>query len=518
MNTEKTFKNSMISVIGQILTLILQFVNRRVFIIFLDIELLGYQSLFGNVFSLLSVAELGIGNVISFHFYKEIVDNNEKEIGKLMYLYKWVYRIIAAVVLIAGFVCYFFLPYIVKSPAQNWSYLYLIYFLQLGSIVLGYFFSYRRTIYIANQKEYKCVQIDFYTSFVVQTVQLTTLAVFKNYILYLIIQLSSNIIANVIIANKTNVDYPYLKQQYQITKEDIVRRNMISDIKNFLLHKVSYAVYSGTDNIVISAICGIRQVALYGNYFMLQKGVMQVLFYKLLNPIQAAIGNIVYGTRTKKELLKQFEMLDVFSYFFASYIGLGFLLFFQPAIQLWMGKEYLLPMSFVAAYSFTVYLNAIFEIIYKYRSVFGDYKQDRNCMLLSAVLNIILSILFAKRFGITGVQLGTLAAFLPIAYGRIRFVVKNFFGQSLLSYIKKHFLLCILTCIEGVFLYLLVGRLPVNFYGILLRGLAWAVIPLIINSFFFFRNPSFHEMLSYLKKIKKLAEQKFKKSKGKIKQ
>ena len=88
-NTEKTLKNSIISVCAQIFTLILQFVNRRVFIIFLNIEYLGYQTLFSNVFSLLSVAELGIGNIIAFHLYKEIVDNNQEEIGKLMYLYKW---------------------------------------------------------------------------------------------------------------------------------------------------------------------------------------------------------------------------------------------------------------------------------------------------------------------------------------------------------------------------------------------------------------------------------------------
>lgn len=514
MNSEKTLKNSVISVIAQILTLVIQFINRRIFIIFLDIEFLGYQSLFGNVFSLLSVAELGIGNIISFHLYKEIANDNKEEIGKLMYLYKWVYRIIAAVVLTAGLGCYFLLPYIVKNPAQSWSYLHKIYFLQLGSIVLGYFLSYRRTIYIADQKEYKCVQTDLYTTICVQIVQLSFLALFQNYILYLLIQLSSNIISNAVIAWKTNKDYPYLKEKYQIKKSDIQKRNMISDIKNFVVHKICYAVYGGTDNIVISACCGIRQVALYGNYFILQRGVMQVLFYKLLNPVQATIGNIIYSKREKSELWKQFQMLDIFSYFFATYIGFGFLLFFQPAIQLWMGKEYLLPMSFVAAYSVTIYLGAVFEIVYKYRSVFGDYKQDRNCMILSAVLNIIISVILAKFIGITGVQLGTLAAFLPIAYGRIRFVIRGFFGQSLMKYIIKHFLLSSLTCIEGLFLYFLVGRLPVNVGYILLRGIAWFFIPLIVGFCVFMKNPAFHEMLRYLLKMKKIIKQKLSKKKG----
>ena len=91
-NTEKTLKNSLISVAAQICTLLLQFINRRVFVIFLDIEYLGYQTLFSNIFSLLSVAELGVGNIIAFQLYKEISNNNRNEIGKLMYLYKCLYR------------------------------------------------------------------------------------------------------------------------------------------------------------------------------------------------------------------------------------------------------------------------------------------------------------------------------------------------------------------------------------------------------------------------------------------
>ena len=299
-NTEKTLKNSIISVGAQILSLILQFINRRVFIIFLDIEYLGYQTLFGNVISLLSVAELGIGNIIAFHLYKEIVDNNENEIGKLMYLYKWLYRIVAVVVLCAGIWCYFLLPFIVKDATASWSYLHLIYFLQLGSVIAGYFLSYRRTIYIATQQEYKCVQIDLYTTAIVQVLQLGLLALSRSYIVYLCLQLSTNIISNIIIARKTDKDFPYLRNKYIVTKEDVEKRHLFSDLKNFLIHQICYAVYSGTDNIIISAYCGVRNVALYGNYVTVQKGVMQVLFYKLLNPVQATIGNIVYGNRSKK--------------------------------------------------------------------------------------------------------------------------------------------------------------------------------------------------------------------------
>ena len=502
MNTEKTFKNSIISVIGQILTLLLQFINRRVFVMFLDIEYLGYQSVFGNIFSILSVAELGIGGIISFHLYREIVTDNKREIGKLMYLYKWVYRIIAAIVTVLGLVSCIFVPYIVKDSTRSVGYLYIVYFLQLASIVAGYFLSYRRTIYAADQKEYVTVEIDFFANLIVQVVQLGLLVIFKNYLLYLAIQLSITLFANVLIMLKSNKDYPYLKEKYKITREDINRRNMIPDIKNLLIHKIAGAVYGGTDNIIISAICGIKDVALYGNYFVLKTGVLNVLFYRLLNPVQAAIGNIVYSDRRKDELWNQFEMFDVFSYFFASYISAGFLVFFQPAIQVWLGStEYLLPYSFVIAFSLTIYLLSVWEIVYKYRSVFGDYKQDRNCMLLSAILNIIVSVALAKPLGVTGVQIGTFVAFLPIAYGRIRFVVGGFFGQSVKKYLLKHAGLFAVVLVEGAAVYLLTRNMPITVVGILLRFLVWGTVPLAINLLIYFRNPHFKDMCGYFKNL-----------------
>ena len=117
MNSTRTLKNSIISVIGQIFTLLLQFIDRRIFVMFLDIEYLGYQSVFGNIFSILSVAELGIGGIISFHLYRELVTDNRQEIGKLMYLYKWIYRFIACIVTVMGLVACVFVPYIVNDAA-----------------------------------------------------------------------------------------------------------------------------------------------------------------------------------------------------------------------------------------------------------------------------------------------------------------------------------------------------------------------------------------------------------------
>lgn len=500
MEIEKTLKNSFVSVTVHILSLLLVFINRKVFVLFLEFELLGYQSLFGNIFSLLSVAEMGIGQVISYQLYKEIVDDNTKEICKLVNYYKRIYSVIACVVLILGILCYFLLPYIIKDASLDKSYIAIIFFLQLFTVVLGYLFSYRRTVYIANQLEYKCYQFDFISKFILELAIILSLIIFRNYLLYLILSLSKELIANILIYLKSNKDYPFLKGKEKLSKKEIKDRKIIPNIGNMFVHKLCYAIYTGTDNIVISSFCGIREVALYGNYYLIQTGVQSILFYKLLNPIQATLGNIIYSNRTKDELWTQFQALDIFSVFFASYLALGFFLFFQPVISIWMGIEYLLPIDFVLFYCLTIYLMAVFEIVYKYRSVFGNFKQDRNYMLLSAVLNIIVSIILVREIGITGVQIGTLIAYLPIAFGRIKFVIGGFFEKSVQKYITKHFLFFLVFLVE-----LIIGSFITKIENMVIEFVCciifWAVVPGGVNLLIFRNMTGFSEFKRYITRV-----------------
>jgi len=501
MNTKKALKNSTISTLAQIATLFFQLINRRIFVKFLNVDYLGYHSLFVNIFLLLSVAEAGIGNIVSFHLYREIYENNEEEIGKLMYLYQCLYRVIAIIVFFLGCGCYCFLPYFIRESSISWSFLSLIYFLQLGGVVAGYFLSYRRTIYIVTQQEYKCIEIDLYTSIVIQIIQLLTLALFKNYLIYLILQISTTIISSFIILKKTDREYPYLNKRYLVKKEDIKKRNFLSDAGNFIIHRISYAIYGGTDSIIISAFCGVRTVALYGSYLTIQSGVTQIL-NRFFNPLQAAIGNIIHSERKKAELWDQFEVIDILCHFLANYLSLGFLIFYQPVIQIWLGKTFLLPDAFVIIFSANYYFVTVWESVYRYRAVFGGYKQDRVYMIYSAILNLIISICLAKRIGIVGIQIGTMIGYFSIAFGRIKFVIGDYFNRSIIKYLVKHFILFLVVIFEGAICYKLTRKIDINCKGMIYRGIMWAVVPAITSSFVNLRNPYFKLFLRYIKNVK----------------
>ena len=102
MRTRSALRNAYWGIISQIVILFLGFVSRKVFLMILDSSYLGLNSLFTNIISVISLAELGISNAIIYHLYRPLANNDTKEIAKLMNFYKRAYRLIAVVVAAIG--------------------------------------------------------------------------------------------------------------------------------------------------------------------------------------------------------------------------------------------------------------------------------------------------------------------------------------------------------------------------------------------------------------------------------
>ena len=78
-------KNSILNILssagGQIISIILSFVTRTVFIYCLGKAYLGLNGLFTQILSVLSLAELGFGTAVVYMLYKPLVDHDEDSIA-----------------------------------------------------------------------------------------------------------------------------------------------------------------------------------------------------------------------------------------------------------------------------------------------------------------------------------------------------------------------------------------------------------------------------------------------------
>ena len=140
--SEYVAKNVSVTLIMQIIKNLLGFVSRTVFVYVLGAEYLGVNSLFTDILTVLSFAELGIGNAMVFSLYKPISQKDTEKIKSLMKLYSRAYQVIGIVIAVLGICLVPFIGYIVGDVTYIKENITLLYLLFLLNSVISYFFIY----------------------------------------------------------------------------------------------------------------------------------------------------------------------------------------------------------------------------------------------------------------------------------------------------------------------------------------------------------------------------------------
>ena len=137
--TEFAMLNTSIALAIQPLSVILGFINRTVFVSYLGVTYLGLSSYLGSLVSILSLAELGIAEAMSYALYAPLARDDHGKINAFMILYKKLYSIIGVSIFILGAISSLFFPYMIKDYTIN-SELYWIYFIFVFNASSSYFF------------------------------------------------------------------------------------------------------------------------------------------------------------------------------------------------------------------------------------------------------------------------------------------------------------------------------------------------------------------------------------------
>lgn len=438
MRLKNSIRNIATSLGSQLLTQILSFINRTVFIYSLGIEYLGISGLFTNVLAMLSLAELGVGSAIIYNMYKPIADNDEEKIKSLMKLYKKVYITIGTIIGIIGILLLPFIDKIVTDSNQV-SNLRLIYLMFLFNSASSYFFSYKRSIITANQKEYINIINDQKFNILKNIIQILSLLILPNYILYLIIQIMCTFISNAWISKIANDMYPILKSSEceELSKSE--KRTIAKHVLATMSHKVGGVVVNSTDNIMISSLIGLSYVGIVSNYSMIL-GIINTIILQIFNSLTASVGNLnASGDIEKSEDILYKLFLVGFWIYGMCTILLSIL--FNPFINLWIGENYVLNNNVVIVIIINFFIMGMRRANIVYNSTLGLFWHDRYKPWFESVINVIASIILLKKYGLIGVFLGTLISTITTSLWFEPYILYKYgFKKSPILYVKKYLL------------------------------------------------------------------------------
>ncbi len=489
MRTQKSLKNFIYGTVAQAVSSLINFTIRFVLIRTLGIEAVSLNGLFTEVIAVLSLAEMGAGTVIVYHLYAPLREENEKRLAQLMNLFRTTYRITALAVFVLGMVLLPFVHLLISRMEIQLWYLRTVYFLFLVQTASSYLLSYKACLLNADQKGYLISKCTLFVRAASGGGSILFLLLTENYIVYLLIQILTTVINNLIISILADRQYPFLKGKDRLPAKE--KREIFSNIKYLFVDVLSGKIINSTDNILISTMAGTLQVGAYSCYTMIIHALNSLLI-QIYHATMGGIGNLVAeGDNCHTETV--LRRLTFITYCPAVFSAVGIYTVSSSFIRLLYGEEFLLPMSvvFVCAINFLIYLikNPLWQVM----AVSGMFARNKNISLLGGILNLLVSIILGKRLGIMGILLGTTGTLLVQSILKAYFLFHEFLHLDDRAYIK----LIIKETGIGIFCMLIAQgvckALPVSnqYVQILGYGICSEILTVGINILAFHKTPEF---------------------------
>ena len=207
-----------------------------------------------------------------------------------MNLYRKAYHVFAVLVFAAGMAVLPFIHLFMKNNSYSLSYIRVLYAMWLVRTVLSYLLTYRKSLLIADQKEY----IASITGLILNVVSYLAIILLvtweQNYLLALGIGTVTEVVLNIWISWYVEQKYPFLRQRRKEKSTSSLTKRIVRDLKSLFISRISEKMLYCTDNLIISGFIGVGTVGRYANYCMITQAISNILTI-LANTIQPTVGD-----------------------------------------------------------------------------------------------------------------------------------------------------------------------------------------------------------------------------------
>lgn len=400
--TRKSIRNSLVAIAVQIVSLLVGFFSRKIFLDYLGTEILGLNTTASSILNFLNLAELGIGSAIAVTLYKPLYDGDRQSIREIIALQGWLYKRVALFIIGASVILLPLLPMIFGKMDLPMWYAYASFLVLLFSALLGYFVNYKQSILSADQKDYK-IQMSYRIVMIVKVLfQMAAVALLPHpYVWWLAIEALFAIIAAIALNFTIYRDYPYLREKCEVTSELRARYpDAVTRIRQLFVHRLGTFATLQSIPLFIYAFTSLTVVALYGNYMILFNS-LQALLVALFTSITASVGNMI-AEDNRSLILKVFRELFVSRFLMVMLASFGLLYLTEPFVKIWLGGEYLLETNTLRIIVVLFFLNTMRSAVDVFINAYGIFK-DVWSPIAEALIFVVAALLLGRIYGLDGV-------------------------------------------------------------------------------------------------------------------
>lgn len=484
---KKTIKNAKVGVFFLIISTVIGFYSRKVFLDILGDDFVGLTTVLYTFIGMLSIAELGIATAITSVLYKPLYVRNESVICDIISFLGHIYKIISGVILVLAFILSLFFPFIFDDAITPIYWVYILFYSFLISVFIDYYFNFKQTLIIADQKVHIVTKLLQTSTILKLLIQIVIIVLYESIIGWALAIIVFSILNSYWLNSKISKEYEWLKPSNKSFKELLSDNQIIlQKVKQLVIHKVGGFISGASDNLFIFIFANIALVAHVGNYQLILVQIT-ALIKTAGAGVNASVGSLVAENNVNK-LIKTFDELNSIRWIVSAVFVSCLFILTPPFITLWIGEKYILDESVFVVLLMILTLNIVRGTVDNYINAYGLF-HDTKAPIFEIGINIAISIIFGYYWGILGVMLGTfISLFIIVGLWKPYFLYSTTF--------KKNYKYYVVSLIKNIVIFLLsicsliisVNSLKLsftNFYDWLVNAMIIVTIALFYSSSIF---------------------------------
>lgn len=405
--TKSALKNTIFNLIYQFANIIVSLIVPPLIINNYGSAINGLIATLKQVITYVQLVGAGISDSTTFSLYKPLSKKDKDGISGIYNATNYAFNVAGILFSLISIAVAFIYPIVIKSEINYFLVAGIVLALSIAGASEFFCLGKYRSLLVADQKIY-VVNI----AQVIGTIISTIATIF-------LIKLNCNIFLVQLISSITYVFriiilFVYIKKHYPYLDKKVSKNmNAISKRKDATIHQLASLIIFGSQTLFIAKYCGLMEVSVYSIYNLVFVGISTVLS-TISSALLAGFGNVIAIDDNSK--LK--KVYNIYEYVF---YGLTFAVFTITSIMI---------IPFVKLYTNGVtdvnYVRENLVILFTIMGLLnclrtpgatiinasGHYKETKNRAIIEMILCVVFQFVFVQKFGIVGILIGTIIAYL----------------------------------------------------------------------------------------------------------
>lgn len=404
-NQRNSMRNLWWGLIGNVITSLVAIIIPRLFIVNYGSEVNGLLSSIRQIYVYLALLEAGVGDAAVIALYGPIGRKDHQATNEILAATHYYYRKIGVIYAISIVALGLLYPLLLNTEIP-YEVCCLVIILQGSGSVISYFFQGKYNMLLrVDNRNYVMTNLGTVTSVATDACRILLLMMGKSIVAVQTTYLVFNLLKMLYIAWYMKKNYPWIDLTVKPNFAALSQKSAV------IVHQISALVFSHTDVLILTFVCGLKTVSLYSMYATIY-GMVSNIITIVTNSVQSVLGQMFHKDREKyMDLQDTFETYYLALVFALFAITSVFILPFMAIYTAGADINYIdwkLPVLFTA-YQLLSYGRTSSNLIIGFA---GRFKETQWRAWLETGINLVVSFVCVFRFGIYGVLLGTVAALL----------------------------------------------------------------------------------------------------------